>query len=238
MVHGYCLKADIRQYFENIDHALLLSIIGKKLKDKNILFLIRKILSNYEGKYPKKGMPLGNLTSQFFANVYLNELDQFVKHTLKAKYYVRYVDDFVILHENKEQLEQYAREIGSFLHTHLAIGLHPAKSRIIPLSRGVDFLGFRIFYYHKLLRKSCFRRFKQKVTRLKVQLDQQAISYGVVYEILQGWCAYAKHADTHKLRRKLELQTEKLFPHQISGIELDRLLKDTGARSHAPALES
>jgi len=94
-------------------------------------------------------MPLGNLTSQFFANVYLNELDYFVKHKLKAKYYIRYVDDFVILHKSKEQLEKWKAEIDRFLRDKLKIELHPEKSKIILLSRGIDFVGFRNFYVHK-----------------------------------------------------------------------------------------
>ncbi|HLD15689.1 MAG TPA: reverse transcriptase domain-containing protein [Candidatus Nanoarchaeia archaeon] len=101
-VKGYCLKADIRHYFDEVDHEILLSLISKKIKDRNVIDLISKIIKNY----PKnKGMPLGNLTSQFFANIYLNELDYFVKHHLRAKYYIRYVDDFVLLDSSLEQLQ-------------------------------------------------------------------------------------------------------------------------------------
>ena len=98
-------------------------------------------------------MPLGNLTSQFFANIYLNELDKFVKHKLKAKYYLRYVDDFVILHSSKTHLKIWKNKINNFLNEKLKLELHPEKSRIIPLSKGIDFVGFRNFYYYKLLRK-------------------------------------------------------------------------------------
>jgi retron-type reverse transcriptase len=90
-----------------------------------------------------KGMPLGNLTSQFFANVYLNELDNFVKRKLRIKYYIRYVDDFVILHKSKKQLQTWKEQINNFLQNTLKLQLHPNKSRIIPLSRGIDFVGFR-----------------------------------------------------------------------------------------------
>ncbi|MBI4158979.1 hypothetical protein HY500_01840, partial [Candidatus Woesearchaeota archaeon] len=96
-VIGYALKADVKHYFETVNHEILLKIIRRKIKDENIISLIKKILNNFDTKIKGMGMPLGNLTSQFFANVYLNELDQFVKHKLKAKYYIRYVDDFVIL---------------------------------------------------------------------------------------------------------------------------------------------
>ncbi len=114
-IKGYCLKADIRHYFETVDHGILLSIIQKKIDDEEVLWLIKQILDNFQTKNEGKGMPLGNLTSQFFANVYLNELDYFIKHQLRAKYYIRYVDDFVILHESKEQTVRWGGRLNSFL---------------------------------------------------------------------------------------------------------------------------
>lgn len=110
-VKGYCFKADIKHYFDTVDHDILLKIIKRKIKDEKVIGLIKQILDNFTVKIENKGMPLGNLTSQFFANVYLNELDYFIKHELKAKYYIRYVDDFVTLHNNKETLEKYKEEI-------------------------------------------------------------------------------------------------------------------------------
>ena len=144
-------------------------------------------------------MPLGNLTSQFFANVYLNELDYFVKHKLKAKFYIRYVDDFVVLHESKEQLEIWKKEINKFLHEKLKIELHPDKSRIILLSRDIDFVGFRTFYYFRLLRKRNIKNMISKVERYK----KGKISKEKLLERFQGWNAYAKWADSLKLRRKI-----------------------------------
>jgi hypothetical protein len=108
-------------------------------------------------------MPLGNLTSQFFANVYLNELDYFVKHKLKAKYYIRYVDDFVILHQDKEQLEKWKVLIDEFLRCRLKLELHPQKSKLLLLSQGVDFVGFRIFPRYILLRKRNLRNMEKKI---------------------------------------------------------------------------
>jgi len=144
-------------------------------------------------------MPLGNLTSQFFANVYLNEFDYFVKHKLKAKYYIRYVDDFVILHNSKERLEIWKNEIDRFLNENLKIELHPDKSKIIALSRGVDFVGFRNFYYHRLLRKRNIRNILNKVNRYK----RGELTKEQIYESFQGWNAYAKWANSFKLRREV-----------------------------------
>ncbi|MEK6951448.1 MAG: reverse transcriptase/maturase family protein, partial [Nanoarchaeota archaeon] len=143
IVQGYVLKADITHYFQTVDHEILLSIIKEKIKDENIIWLIKQILNNFDTEIKGRGMPLGNLTSQFFANVYLNKLDYFVKHKLKAKYYIRYVDDFVILHHNKETLEEYKLSIDKFLRENLKLELHPDKSKIIPLKNGINFLGYR-----------------------------------------------------------------------------------------------
>ena len=147
-VGGYCLKCDIKHYFFEINHKTLLRLIRKKISDRNALWLIKQILYNNLTK--DKGMPLGNLTSQIFANIYLNKLDYFVKQELRAKYYIRYVDDFTILHQSKSQLRLWKDTINEFLKAELKIELHEQKSRIIPLSRGVDFIGFRNFYYYRL----------------------------------------------------------------------------------------
>ncbi len=144
-------------------------------------------------------MPLGNLTSQFFANVYLNKLDYFVKHQLKAKYYIRYVDDFVILHNSREQLEIWKQEIDEFLRENLKIELHHQKSKIISLSRSIDFVGFRNFWHYKLLRKRNIRKMLFVVENYK----NNEISKEKILESFQGWNAYAKWADSFKLRKSV-----------------------------------
>lgn len=206
-VCGYCLKADIKHYFQEVNHEILLNIIRKKVGDEKILWLIKKILSNSEiGRGAKqleirnfiKGMPLGNLTSQFFANVYLNELDKFVKHKLKAKYYIRYVDDFVILRPSRLQLEKWSEEINKFLIDKLKIELHPQKSRVIPISKGIDFVGFRNFYYFRLLRKRNIKNMFSKVKKYK----NREMGKEKLLESFQGWQAYAKWANSFKLRKK------------------------------------
>ncbi len=147
----------------------------------------------------KKGMPLGNLTSQFFANVYLNELDYFVKHNLKVKYYIRYVDDFVILHSSKKQLEIWKKQIEGFLNNELKLELHTEKSKIIPLSRGIDFVGFRNFYHYKLLRKRNVDNIRRKIKEVK----EGRISYEKFLESFNGWNAYARWANSYSLISKL-----------------------------------
>ena len=144
-------------------------------------------------------MPLGNLTSQFFANIYLNELDYFIKYKLRTKYYIRYVDDFIILHNSKEQLKTWKIEIDGFLKQKLKLELHPQKSKIIPLSRGVDFVGFRNFWHYRLVRKRNINKMSSKVEEYK----QGELFKEKLLESFQGWNAYAKWADTLNLRRKI-----------------------------------
>jgi len=187
---GYCLKADIKHYFKEVDRKIIFKIIRKKIKCKKTLNLIKKILDNFEGQ---KGMPLGNLTSQFFANVYLNELDKFLKHKLKANYYVRYVDDFILLHESEERLKIWKYKIEYFLKENLKLELHPDKSKIINLSKGVDFVGFRNFYYYKLLRKRNRKSMKNKIESTENKEN--------LINSFQGWEAYAKWANCFYLRK-------------------------------------
>jgi hypothetical protein len=169
-----------------------------------------------------KGMPLGNLTSQFFANVYLNELDRFVKHELKAKYYLRYVDDFVILDSSLGKLAEYRHNIDYFLQERLALKLHPEKSRIIPIPRGIDFLGLKLFPHHKLLKRKNLRKFYLKLQSLYERYDRGNINYDTIYDFLEGWCAYAKNASTYKLRLRILTGFEKKFPQEISTKEVNR----------------
>ena len=204
---SYCLKADIKHYFETVDQQILLKIIKRKVKDEKVIWLTEQILINFNTKIKGKGMPLGNLTSQFFANIYLNELDYFIKHNLRIKYYIRYVDDFVILHESYDQLLKWKGYISGFLIDNLKIELHKDKSRIIPLSRGIDFIGFRNFYYYKLLRNRNVRKMKNKIRSYK----EGIITKDKITESFQGWQAYAKWANTYKLRKNLKKNLKLLF---------------------------
>lgn len=200
----FCLKADIRHYFDEVDHEVLINILSRRIKDDDVLWLINQILNNNVvrggGGERHKGMPLGNYTSQFFANVYLHDLDYFVKNVLKVKYYIRYVDDFVILHKSKKKLEIWKEEIDKFLNNKLKIALHSQKSRIIPLSRGVDFVGFRNFYRYRLLRKRNIKGMRKKI-RLFEKGDRY---FNSLFDSYQGWQAYAKWANTHRLRNEIK----------------------------------
>src|SRR3989344_2823889 len=197
---GYCLKADIKHYFQEVNHNILINIINKKINDEKVIWLIKRILKNISiGGEAEKGMPLGNLTSQFFANVYLNEIDYFIKHQLKAIYYIRYVDDFVILHSSEKQLKIWKEKIDNFLKVNLKLELHPDKTKIIPLSKGIDFVGFRNFYYFRLLRERNVKNMKFKIKKYK----NNEITKEKIFGIYQGWKAYSKWANSSKIRKEI-----------------------------------
>ncbi|MEK6969209.1 MAG: reverse transcriptase/maturase family protein [Nanoarchaeota archaeon] len=223
----YVLKADVKKYFETVNQDILIKIIQQKIKDKKVLWLVKKILMNSANQTggKLKGMPLGNLTSQFFANIYLNELDHFAKEKLKVKYYIRYVDDFVILHAHKEALKIYKIKIGTFLKQNLDLDLHPDKSKIIRLGNRLNFLGFRIFNHHKLIKKQNLKKIKSKFLILKKQYQNNEINYDIIYGALEGWIAHIKYACTYKLRKNIIHKIEQEFFHEISTKEINRLTK-------------
>jgi retron-type reverse transcriptase len=154
----WVLKCDIRKFFASIDHQILLEILGRKISDDNIMTLLENIIDSFHSAKRGTGLPLGNLTSQLLVNVYMNEFDQFAKHQLKAKYYIRYADDFVILSTDRTWLEFLLPKIEKFLADNLKLTLHPNKVSIATFSSGIDFLGWVHFPDHRVLRTNTKRR--------------------------------------------------------------------------------
>lgn len=171
---------------------------------------------------------MGNLTSQFFANVYLSELDYFVKHKLRAKYYLRYVDDFIILHRNREQLEEWKRRIDVFLRESLKIELHPDKTKIMPLGAGVQLLGFqhragsarclmhfhrnenahRAFFHSRILKKSNVRRVFGRLALFRKEYASGEIEKRRILLSNSGWQGYAMMGNTYNLRRRVHKEID------------------------------
>ena len=201
-IRGFVLKADIKHYFATMNHKILISILSKNIKDEDFINLIKVILDNFDTKIKGQGVPLGNYTSQFFSNIYLNRLDYFVKHRLKAKYYIRYVDDFVILNKDKKVLEEYLTKIIKYLKN-LRLELHPDKSEIYPLRNGITFLGYRIFYHYKLLRKRNINYFLNKLKKNIRLYREGKIEKEKLESFLQGWVGYSKFANTYNFKKKI-----------------------------------
>jgi retron-type reverse transcriptase len=160
----FVLKLDIRKFFDSVDQNILLDLIKSKIYDENAIWLIDKIIKSFE-----RGIPLGNITSQLFANVYLNKLDKFIKYKLKIKYYIRYCDDFLILSNDKIYLENLITEIDKFLKNSLKIFLHPNKIVIRKYRQGVDFLGYVSFPHHRILRSKTRKRMLKKINSTNIQ---------------------------------------------------------------------
>ena len=154
----WILKCDIKKFFASMNHKILLEILEAYIPDKNIMWLMERIVASFGSGTKGTGLPLGNLTSQLFCNIYMNEFDQFVKHKLKAKHYVRYADDFVFFANSKVQLENLIPYLALFLEKRLGLKLHPDKIFIKTLGSGVDFLGWVHFPNHRVLRTSTKRR--------------------------------------------------------------------------------
>nr|AQS31691.1 hypothetical protein [uncultured archaeon]AQS34501.1 hypothetical protein [uncultured archaeon]AQS34522.1 hypothetical protein [uncultured archaeon] len=222
---AYVLKADIKHYFENVDHNILVKLLERKIKDQKLIHLIKIILNNHQTRHLDKGMPLGNLTSQFFANIYLHELDWFVKHQLKARHYIRYVDDFVIIETNIKTLEDHMLRINAFLRENLLLEIHPEKSKFQLLTQGIRFLGLRIYLHHRLLTKMNIRKFKKRLTKICEQYENNEIGYDAIYDFIEGWVAYSKNANTYNLRNRLFHPLEYTFGNEISTKEYNRYLK-------------
>lgn len=200
----WVLQCDIRKFFDSVDHAILIDIISKRIKDGKTRQLIEKIICSFvspshplsispSGRGRGIGIPLGNLTSQLLANVYLNELDQFVKRTLRIKHYVRYADDFAIVSYNRIELENMIPLLDDFLRTYLKLSLHPRKVTIKKFHRGIDFLGYVIFPTHAILRTKTKRRMFKKIAAGRINLNEGRISEESFHQSVQSYLGMLQH---------------------------------------------
>ncbi|HYU64959.1 MAG TPA: reverse transcriptase/maturase family protein [Candidatus Paceibacterota bacterium] len=187
---AWVLKCDIKKFFANIDHAVLKQILAMYIPDQDILWLVDRIIDSFFTR-PSVGLPLGNLTSQLLVNVYMNEFDQFIKHCLKTKYYIRYADDFVILSPDKSWLEELLPKMGDFLFERLKLELHPNKVSIRTMASGIDFLGWVHFPEHRVLRTTTKRRMFKRMKR-NLSIETRVSYLGLL-----------KHGNTQKILEKI-----------------------------------
>ncbi len=226
---AYYLQLDIKDFFTSIDKKILFSFIQKKVTDNDILWLTEKIIfhdptksfilrdkeniinkipanKSLFGKSNLKGLPIGNLTSQFFANVYMNEFDQFVKHILKARFYIRYVDDLILLSRDRDELINYIKEIESFLITKLCLRLHSKRQKLQPTSNGIDFLGYIIRKDYTLIRRRVINNLNSRLRHFsRINLKNSIIPANPINPInvlracLQSYLGHFKWANTYRL---------------------------------------
>ena len=187
----WVLKCDIRKFFASIDHSILRVILSKRIGDRDVLRLLSQVIESFNGKIGI-GLPLGNLTSQLLVNIYMNEFDQFAKRQLKIRHYIRYADDFVILHDDMAYLENVLPKISDFLETRLKLTLHPDKVFIKTYASGVDFLGWVHFPHHRILRTSTKRRMMKNITKNPKN------------ETIQSYLGLLSHGNAKKLEESVK----------------------------------
>lgn len=199
----WILKCDIRKFFDSVDHQILIKLIKKRIKDRRAIHLIKRIINSFEVR-DNKGIPLGNLTSQLFSNIYLDPLDQFIKRNLRTKYYLRYTDDFLVLSRDKFYLKNLIPRIDDFLKTKLKLQLHPKKIIIRKWNQGIDFLGYLSFPHHTLLRTKTKKRMLRNMKKKKRLLEQNLIPQEKFKQSLNSYLGLLKNCRSYQLQKKLK----------------------------------
>jgi len=199
---AYVLKCDIRKFFDSIDHHVLRNLIVQKVNDPETLWLADSIFASFE-KEKGKGLSLGNVTSQLFANVYMNEFDQFAKHVLKAHYYFRYCDDFVIVHSDRKFLEHAIVKIRAFLKEILLLDLHPYKVEIRKITQGVDFLGYVVLPHTQVVRTKTKNRILRKLKSAQNDFKNKRIAQQTFQSKVDSYLGVIVHAQNKEVERKI-----------------------------------
>lgn len=218
--YKYVLQCDIQQFFPAIDHEIMKAILARTIACDSTLTLCEKIIDSGIGVlsdvytmhyFPgddllasnrHTGLPIGNLTSQFWANVYLNDLDQFVKHNLRAKGYLRFVDDFLLFADDKVTLHQWRDAMIEFLQS-LRLTLHENRAQLCPVEQGIPFLGFTLYPSHRRLKRSKGLQYRRHLKTLYRQYQRGEISREQGRASIMAWLGHVQHGDTYGLRRKL-----------------------------------
>ena len=195
----YILKMDVAKYFQNIDKEILMKILKRKIKDKDLLWLTKEIVYSSEGK---KSLPIGNYTSQTFANIYLHEIDTYIKHKLKIKYYYRFMDDSIILVKTKKEAKETLENIRKYLWQNLELELN-SKTQIFKSKQGVNFCGYKINEYRLKIRDKGKRKLKEKVKHLKKKIKEGKVTSSEAKKYLSGHLGYIKIANVKNLTERI-----------------------------------
>jgi len=216
----YALQCDVREFFPSVDHAILLDLIARHVACPDTLWLIERILESGAGilsdcytpvYFPgddlfavsrPRGLPIGNLTSQHWANLYLHPLDLFVKQELRCPAYLRYSDDFLLFAADKPTLHRWRDEIIAFLQT-LRLTLHEEKAQVFPVRDGIDFLGWRLFPHYRRLRRDNVRYALRRLRRQQAAFARGELSQEALSASVRAWVAHAAHGNTYCLRRRI-----------------------------------
>ena len=227
----YVCQLDVSKYYASINHDRLLEILQQNIDDPTLIDLLKLIISStdsgdeYDSLFAddsyyftkgRRGIPIGNLTSQLFANVYLHRADMYAKQTLKIRQYVRYMDDIIFFHHDKAQLQTWQQSMTKFLYNNLYLTINPHKVRIYPVKHGVSFVGYVIYPYYKKLRGSSVRRFKKRYKKQLIAVATEKIEPDTMRQSFASWKAHAAHTSSRRLIANLESwQGDYLFVRAI-----------------------
>ena len=215
----YIIKADISKFFYSINRNILKKIIRKKIKCKSTLKLLDNIIDSSPNEL---GLPLGNLTSQLFANIYLNQLDQYCKRILGLKYYIRYADDIVVIVDGVDNAREVKRNIEKFLKDELGLEVHPRKSKIFPMSQGVNSVGFKIYLNHRLLRDRCKKKIKSKLKKMPKLINQGKLTVEKATQMLNSWWGHAQNSNNFNFLNYLLNRYDYLIFHKYL-LKIDKI---------------
>ncbi len=219
---AFCFHGDVKKYFPSINHAIIKGLLRKRIEDGDLLWLLDEIIDSAKQVADgsgRRGLPIGNLTSQFFANLYLNELDYFIKFDLRLKHYVRYMDDFLVFGNDKKMICGIKERLRDFLKDELDIEMNAGKSQVYGTASGIKFLGFRLFKDYRRLACSNVRRFKKRLKRFEYLWKDGWLAAGKIRDSLRCWTAHSRYADTAALRKNIfdELVTRKSNMVHLAG---------------------
>lgn len=206
----YYLKTNVAKYFDSIDHNILLNLVKKKIKDKKALLLVERIIRNSDtsrGLEAGKGLPIGNLTSQFFANVYLDPLDHFLKDNLGVKRYVRYMDDMVAFSSSNEYLKKMLKKMEIFLADCLGLALNYRATFLNSRMHGLPFLGFRLFPNLIRIKQENLQRMQKRMQKRMLEFQKDLILEEKFVMSMRSMFEHMGFADSYRLRRSISLKT-------------------------------
>ena len=200
--NDYVLHLDICKYFDSIDHAVLISILRKRVADEIALWLLETIIHSI-GKDEEYGLPIGNITSQFFANLYLDELDRYIKHELRERCYLRYMDDVLFFGSSRECLKQLGALIEQFVEGKLKLKLHRERAVVRPFYSGIPFLGFRLFRYRRKVLPATVNRFNRRLNSLSSAYRRGEITLEKITNSVECWVSFMSYANTWHIRKEI-----------------------------------
>ena len=244
----FCFHGDIKKYFPSINHGMLKEILRRKIDDADLLWLLDEIIDSamslrgavgdeaiaerrdcFAPKCGARndsriGLPIGNLTSQFFANLYLSELDYFIKFDLRERYYLRYMDDFLVFGNDKGELLSFREMIRDFLKNRLDLDMHKDKSQVYKTRNGIKFLGFRLFRDYRRLTSDNVRRFSKRLKSFAYLFENNKMGANEIRDSVRCWVAHSKYADTKTLR--LNMWSHLVEKKEVFGNSLKEILLD------------